>query len=107
MATDTQTLVKHTEHALLVGLGMFGQQIGRFDALDEVWFPGCVYRRSPQRKLKELLVALTAGYRNVQDIDLAPDAIRADPVAIAAWDTQGFAHYTGVSRRSGAPMPRR
>jgi hypothetical protein len=98
MATETQTLVKHTEHALLVGLGMFGQQIGLFDALDEVRFPGRVYRRSPQRKLRELLAALAAGYRNLQDIDLAPDAIRADPVVIAAWDTQGFAHYAGVSR---------
>lgn len=98
MATDTQTTVQHTNHALLVGLGMFGQQIGLFAALDEVRFPGRVYKGAPQRKLRELLAALAAGYRNLQDIDLAPDAIRADPVVIAAWDGQGFAHYTGVSR---------
>jgi hypothetical protein len=77
---------------------MFGQQIELFDALDKVRFPGRVYQRSPQRKLRELLAALAAGYRNLQDIDLAPDAIRADPMVIATWDEKGFAHYTGVSR---------
>jgi hypothetical protein len=98
MAMNGQAEVQHTDHALLVGLGMFGQQIGLFDALDEVRFPGRVYKRAPQRKLRELLAALAAGYRNLQDIDLAPDAIRADPLVVAAWDPQGFAHYTGVSR---------
>jgi len=98
MAADTQTTVRHTDHALLVGLGMFGQQIGLFEALDQVHFPGRVYKRAPQRKLRELLAALAAGYRNLQDIDLAADAIRADPLVVAAWDPQGFAHYTGVSR---------
>jgi hypothetical protein len=98
MSRSTQTKVQHTDHALLVGLGMFGQQIGLFDALDEVRFPGRVYKRSPQRKLRELMAALAAGYRNLQDIDLAPDAIRADPLMVAVWDVQGFAHYTNVSR---------
>ena len=98
MAAGTQTTVQHTDHALLVGLGMFGHQIGLFEALDQVRFPGRVYKRAPQRKLRELLAALAAGYRNLQDIDLAADAIRADPLVVAAWDPQGFAHYTGVSR---------
>jgi hypothetical protein len=98
MAKNTRNEVEYTDHALLVGLGMFGQQIGLFDALDEVHFPGRVYQRSPQRKLRELLAALAAGYRHLQDIDLAPDALRADPIAVAAWDGKGFAHYTGVSR---------
>ena len=98
MATDSQAAVQHTDHALLVGLGMFGQQIGLFDALDAVRFPGRVYKRSPQRKLRELLAALAAGYRHLQDIDLAPNAIRADPLVAVAWDDKGFVHYTGVSR---------
>lgn len=98
MATDTQDTTRHTDHALLVGLGLFGHQIGLFDALDEVRFPGRVYKRAPQRKLRELLAALAAGYQQLQDIDLAADPIRADPVVVAAWDPQGFAHYTGVSR---------
>ncbi len=98
MAADAQVTVQHTDHALLVGLGMFGQQIGLFEALDQVRFPGRVYKRAPQRKLRELLAALAAGYRNLQDIDLVADAIRADPLVTAAWDPQGFAHYTGVSR---------
>jgi hypothetical protein len=98
MATDTQIEVQYTDHALLVGLGMFGHQIGLFEALDEVQFPGRVYKRFLQRKLRELMAALAAGYQNLQDIDLAPDAIRADPLVVAAWDAQGFAHYTGVSR---------
>lgn len=98
MATDTQDTTRHTDHALLVGLGLFGHQIGLFDALDGVRFPGRVYKRTPQRKLRELLAALAAGYQQLQDIDLAADAIRADPVVIAAWDPQGFAHYSGVSR---------
>jgi len=98
MATDTQDTTRHTDHALLVGLGLFGHQIGLFDALDEVRFPGRVYKRAPQRKLRELLAALAAGYQQLQEIDLAADAIRADPVVIAAWDPQGFAHYSGVSR---------
>jgi hypothetical protein len=34
----------------------------------------------------------------LQDIDLAPDAVGADPVMTAAWDAKGFSHYTGVSR---------
>jgi hypothetical protein len=98
MATDTQDTTRPTDHALLVGLGLFGHQIGLFDALDEVRFPGRVYKRAPQRKLRELLAALVAGYQQLQDIDLAADPIRADPVVVAAWDPQGFAHYTGVSR---------
>jgi hypothetical protein len=93
---DVQEVVQHTDHALLIGLGMFGYQIGLFDALNG--FPGRVYKKSPQRKLRELMVALAAGYRNLQDIDLAPDAIRADPLVVATWDAQGFAHYSGVSR---------
>lgn len=98
MATDTQDTIRHTDHALLVGLGLFGHQIGLFDALDEVRFPGRVYKRAPQRKLRELLAALAAGYQQLQDIDLAADPIRADLVVVAAWDPQGFAHYSGVSR---------
>ena len=98
MTTGVQSGIGHTDHALLVGLGMFGHQIGLFEALDKVWFPGRVYRRSPQRKLRELLAALAAGYRDLQAIDLAPDALRADPLVIAVWDAAGFAHYTNVSR---------
>lgn len=98
MATDAQDMVRNTDHALLVGLGLFGHQIGLFDALDKVRFPGRVYKRAPQRKLPELLAALAAGYQQLQEIDLAANPIRADPVVIAAWDPQGFAHYTGISR---------
>ncbi|MCZ7571111.1 MAG: hypothetical protein M5U01_21400 [Ardenticatenaceae bacterium] len=98
MAAETQTDVQHTDHALVVGLGMFGQQIGLFEALDRVRFPGRVYKGASQRKLRELLAALAAGYRNLQDIDLAADAIRDDPLVIATWDPRGFAHYSGVSR---------
>jgi hypothetical protein len=98
MTTSAQIEVQHTDHALLAGLGMFGRQIGLFEALDEVRFPGRVYKRSPQRKLRELLAALAAGYRDLQDIDLAPDAIRSDPLVIAVWDAEGLAHYTNVSR---------
>jgi hypothetical protein len=98
MATDTQDTIGHTDHALLVGLGLFGHQIGLFDALDEVRFPGRVYKRAPQRKSRELLAALAAGYQQLQDIDLAADPIRADPIVVTAWDPQGFAHYSGVSR---------
>ena len=98
MATDAQDTVQHTDHALLVGLGLFGHQIGLFEALDGVRFPGRVHQRAPQRKLRELLAALAAGYQQLQEIDLAANPIRADPVVIAAWDSQGFAHYTGLSR---------
>jgi len=98
MATNAQDTVRHTDHALLVGLGLFGHQIGLFEALDGVHFPGRVYNRAPQRKLRELLAALAAGYQQLQDIDLAANPIRADPVVIAAWDAQGFVHYTGISR---------
>jgi hypothetical protein len=98
MVPDIQDTLRHTDHALLVGLGLFGHQIGLFEALDEVRFPGRVYKRAPQRKLRELLAALAAGYQQLQDIDLAADPIRADPVVVAAWDPQGFAHYSGVSR---------
>ena len=98
MATDAQDMVRNTDHALLVGLGLFGHQIGLFDALDKVRFPGRVYKRAPQRKLPELLAALAAGYQQLQEINLAANPIRADPVVIAAWDPQGFAHYTRISR---------
>ena len=37
MATDAQDIVRYTDHALLVGLGLFGHQIGLFDALDKCW----------------------------------------------------------------------
>jgi len=65
VAADTQTTVQHTDYALLVGLGMFGHQIGLFEALDQVRFPGRMYKRAPQRKLRELLAALAAGYRSL------------------------------------------
>jgi hypothetical protein len=98
MAMDLQAAVEQTGHTLLVGLAMFGQEIGLFDTLDEIRFPGRVYRPSPQRKLWKLLAALAAGCRNLQDIDLAPNAMRADPMAIGTWDEKGFGHYIGVSR---------
>jgi hypothetical protein len=46
MATNAQVTVRHTDHALLVGLGLFGHQIGLFEALDAVRFPGRVYKRA-------------------------------------------------------------
>jgi len=98
MAMDRQTAVQHTDHALLIGLGLFGHQIGLFEALDTVRFPGRVYKRAAQRKLRELLVGLAAGYQQLQEIDLAANPIRADPVLMAVWDPQGFAHYSRVSR---------
>jgi hypothetical protein len=98
MTTGDQGKDQYTDHALLVGLGMFGHEIELFDALDKVRFPGRVYKKAPQRKLRELLAALAAGYEQLQEIDLAADPIRADPVVIVAWDPQGFVHYTGVSR---------
>lgn len=88
--------VQHTDHALLVGLGMFGRQIGLFEELDQVRFPGRVYKHAPQRKLRELLAALAAGYSYLQDIDFASDAIRDDALVVVAWDEQGFAYHTGV-----------
>src|SRR3989304_7169929 len=89
---------QETQHALLIPWGQFAQEIGLISGIEAVKLNQKVYEHTPQAKVTEFLVAILAGAKYLQDVSLAAHPLDKDVAVAQAWDQQGWADYTGVSR---------
>jgi hypothetical protein len=87
-----------TQHALLVAWGTFAQHIGLLRALQSVPLSQKQRDHSPQRKLLEFLVGILAGCEHLQDLSRSAHPLDQDLAVAQAWDQEGWADYSGVSR---------
>ena len=74
-----------TQHAMLVVWGVYAQQIGLVEAIEQVKLHQKNREHRPQTKVLEFLVAMLAGLRHLQDISRAAHPIDRDPVMAKAW----------------------
>lgn len=87
-----------TDHAWLVLLGEYAQQIGLIDRLAGVPIDQRTREYTPQTKLIQSLVGVLAGLEYLQDFNDGPQPLVKDQAVIASWQQPAFAHYSGVSR---------
>ena len=87
-----------TDHAWLVLLGEYAQQIGLIDRLAGVPIEQRTREYTPQTKLIQSLVGVLAGLEYLQDFNDGPQPLVKDEAVIASWQQAAFAHYSGVSR---------
>jgi len=90
-----------TDHALLVLLGAYAQNLGRIDQPAQVPLAQRTYDHAPQEKLIQFLVGILGGIDYLQDFDAAAHPRTRDPLVAQAWGQTAFAHYSGVSRNPG------
>src|SRR5712692_7386441 len=86
-----------TEHALLVPLGRFAQQLGLLEALDRVPIKMKTIDHSPGDKLAELLLHILAGGMHVKELETSPHPLVHDPAVARAWGQHAFASASGVN----------
>ena len=87
-----------TDHAGLVVLGKYAQQLGLIERLQTVPLAQRTRTHTPQAKLIQFFVGILAGLDYLQDFNLAPQPLVTDPAVPASWQQAAFAHYSGVSR---------
>jgi hypothetical protein len=87
-----------TDHAWLVLLGEYAQQLGLLDRLASVPIEQRTREYTPQTKLIQSLVGVLAGLEYLQDFNDGPQPLVKDQAVIASWQQPAFAHYSGVSR---------
>jgi hypothetical protein len=89
---------RDTQHALLIPLGHFAQEIGLISGIEAVKLRQKVYDHTPQAKVLEFLVAVLSGTQHLQDISLAGHPLDQDLAVAEAWRQVGWLDYTSVSR---------
>lgn len=87
-----------TQHALLVAWGLYAQQIGLIEQLEQVPLKQKRREHRPQSKVLEFLVAMLAGLEHLQDISRSAHPLDQDRIVAEAWGQPGWADYSGVSR---------
>lgn len=89
-----------TDHAWLVVLGHFAQTLGVVRELSQVHLKQRqgTDELPPQTKLIEFLVGILGGIEYLQELNLGPEPIAADPTVVEAWGQKLFRHYSQVSR---------
>lgn len=87
-----------TQHAMLVALGLYAQQVGLIEKVEAVPIKQKSHQHSPQRKVLEFFVAILAGLPHLKDISNAAHPIDRDEAVAQAWGQDAWAHYSGVSR---------
>ena len=96
--SETAASIYRTEHALLVLLGQYAQQIGLIKALMAVPLHQQARTYSPQAKVLEFLVAILAGLAHLEDISRDGRPLDQDQAVAQAWQQAGWADYSGVAR---------
>jgi hypothetical protein len=99
--SNKELQVQHTQHALLVAWGWFGESIGLIQALMSVALRQKEYTYKPQTKVLESLVAILGGLEHLQDISRSAHPLDQDQAVAEAWRQPGWADYSGVSRTLG------
>lgn len=89
--------LEETEHALLVPMGAFAQELGLIEALRRVPFPMKTVRHRPGDKLATVLIHLLAGGMHINELATAPQPLLRDSAVAHAWDQERFASASGVS----------
>lgn len=92
---SSQTL---TQHAMLVVWGLYAQQIGLVEALQQVKLGQKRRTHTPQTKVVEFLVAILAGLPHLQDLSRSAHPLDQDAATAEAWGQAAWADYSGVSR---------
>jgi hypothetical protein len=87
-----------TQHALLIPLGHFAQEIGLIPGIEAVKLNQKICEHTPQAKVIEFLVAILSGVKYLQDISLAAHPLDKDLAVAQAWRQASWADYTGISR---------
>jgi hypothetical protein len=83
---------------MLVPWGFFAQRIGLVETLEAVSIAQRRREYTPQTKLIEFLVSILAGCAYLQDISRGPHPLDQDSAVAQAWEQEGWADYSGVSR---------
>lgn len=89
---------QETQHALLVILGKFAQEMGLISGIAGVKLDQKSCAHTPQSKVLEFLVAILSGAKYLQDISLSAHPLDKDGAVAQAWGQKGWADYSGVSR---------
>lgn len=87
-----------TQHAMLVAWGVYAQQIGLVEAIEQVKLSQKNREHKPQTKVLEFLVAILAGLPHLQELSRSAHPIDKDQVVAEAWGQGAWADYSGVSR---------
>ncbi len=91
-----------TNHAMLVLLGQFAEQIGLIEALEAIPLRQKTRQHRPQSKVIEFLVTILAGFPHLKDISHSAHPLDHDEVVARAWKQPAWANYSGVSRSLSA-----
>jgi hypothetical protein len=89
---------RDTQHALLIPLGHFAQEIGLISGIEAVKLSQKVYDHTPQAKVLEFFVAILSGTKYLQDISLAAHPLGKDLAVAEAWGQASWVDYTSLSR---------
>ncbi len=86
-----------TNHAMLVLLGQFAEQIGLIESLEAIPLRQKTRHHRPQTKVIEFLVTILAGFPHLKDISHSAHPLDHDEVVARAWKQPAWADYSGVS----------
>ena len=89
---------QETQHALLVILGKYAQEMGLISGIEGVKLGQKSCDHSPQSKVLEFLVGILSGAKYLQDISLSAHPLDKDVAVAQAWGQSSWADYSGVSR---------
>jgi hypothetical protein len=87
-----------TQHAMLTLWGLYAQQMGLVQGLEQVALSQKTREHRPQTKVIEFLVAILAGLPHLQDLSRAAHPLVRDQAVAEAWGQSAWADYSGVSR---------
>ena len=90
---------------MLIPWGLFAQEIGLVQRIQDVPIPQQTREHAPQSKLLELFVATLSGCAYLQDISQGTAPLDQDAAVARAWGQEGWADYSGVSRTLKACTP--
>jgi hypothetical protein len=91
-----------TNHAMLVLLGQFAEQIGLIASLEAIPLRQKTRNHRPQTKVIEFLVTILAGFPHLKDISHSAHPLDRDDAVARAWKQPAWANYSGVSRSLSA-----
>jgi len=94
---DTNQAIQ-TQHAMLVIWGLYAQQLGLVDKIEQVTLSQKVREHTPQTKVLEFFVSMLAGCEHLKDISRSAHPLDQDEAVAEAWGQPKWADYSGVSR---------
>jgi len=86
-----------TEHALLVPLGHFAEQIGLLAGFNRVPIKMKTVTHRPAEKMAEVLVGILAGNMHLNELATSSHPLTQDPAVAHAWGQDAFASAAGAS----------